>query len=255
MKTIHATGTGVRHALARALATANLSPAEATFRIAAARVSLDERRRVSRGELTVDLHEPRPVGDWSPTELVGLVNPDGDHPLMVRLPPRPGLGVLRPYFLDILPVSQERWERVSGEAPAAGSDPLWPRVDVDLDRARHFASQAGKRLPSAAELDLAWGPHNLPWGAEPDPSLGRAGAPRFHVLPEIGLHPPSPWGLFDLGAWLWQWTSEGLLTGGANRELTLPPGATQRSPPRESMVGVAPHPECEPIGLRLAVDG
>ena len=97
MKTIHATGTGVRHALARALATANLSPAEATFRIAAARVSLDERRRVSRGELTVDLHEPRPVGDWSPTELVGLVNPDGDHPLMVRLPPRESMVGVAPH--------------------------------------------------------------------------------------------------------------------------------------------------------------
>jgi hypothetical protein len=57
------------------------------------------------------------------------------------------------------------------------------------------------------------------------------------ALPEVGLHPPSPLGLLDLGAWLWHWTAEGTLSGGA---IDRVPGFDR--PP----AGLAP------VGFRLA---
>lgn len=230
MPMVNASGVGVRHAISRALSTANLTLAEATFTVRSARVKLDARHRVLGAEVLVSVQQPRPVGAWSPEELEGCVNPDGQHPLMVRVPGE------RPFFLDVLPVTWLRWQRRNDISLPPGVDPLQPRTAVDLDEARSYAASVDKRLPTEAELARAWGGQRFPWGPEPDPMLGRHRAPRFDDLPEVGLHPPSPRGLFDLGAWLWQWTEEGSLFGGPE------PGAW---PP----VGR------EPVGLRLAVDG
>lgn len=209
MPIIHAVGVGVRHAVARALATANRPPGEATFRVVAARVELDGRRRVLRAEAQVQVESPRPVGAWSPEALRGLVNPDGEHPLMVRVPAD------RPFFIDALPVTWARWLRRVEDTLPPFTDPQCPRVGVSWEEASDFARRLGKRLPTVAELRQAWGPARFPWGPEPDPARGRVGAPRFGELPEVGLHPPSPLGLLDLGAWLWHWTAEGTVSGGA----------------------------------------
>ena len=93
--------------MARALATANLSPADATFRVVGGRIDLDGRRRVLRAEAQIEVCKPQPIGDRSPEELQGLVNPDGEHPLMVRI------SADRPFFIDIL----------LGSAPAPGLPP------------------------------------------------------------------------------------------------------------------------------------
>ena len=209
MTVIHAVGVSTRHAVARALSTVNLSPAEATFRVVHARVDLDGRRRVLRAEAQVVVEAARPVGDRDPDALRGLVNPDGEHPLMVRI------AADRPFFLDVMPVTWGRWlHRREGTLPPQ-LDPFCPRVGVSHADAIDFARGLGKRLPTVAELRAAWGPQRHPWGPEPDPQRGRLGAPRFGELPEVGLHPPSPLGLLDLGAWLWQWTLEGTVSGGA----------------------------------------
>jgi hypothetical protein len=231
MAMVSATGVGVRHALARALATANLAPADACFHLRQARVRLDSRHRVLGAEVMVSIHKPQPIGAWSPEDLVGCINPDGEHPLMARIPAE------RPFFLDILPVSWGRWINRSEVSLPPGVDLLHPRTAVDFDEALAFADDLGKRLPSAEELTLAWGDARYPWGERSDPEHGRHRAPRFDDLPEIGLHPPNEGGIFDLGAWLWQWTGGGQLFGG----------------PERGPVDKADH--TRPIGLRLAMDG
>lgn len=236
MSTTTARGIGVRHAVDRALATHNLGPADATFQLASCRVELDHQRRVVGAEATVAIRRPAPVGSRSPQALRGLVNPDGAHPLMVRI------GWPRPFFLDVVPVTWERWlRRVDGERCPAGVDPMAPRTGLSFAQAQDFAARVQKRLPRAAELVAAWGPERHPWGPLPDPALGRVGAPRYGELPEVGLHPPSPAGLFDLGGWLWQWTAEGQLVGGAT--------------PEGGPVAVDPAAVTGPVGLRLATDG
>lgn len=234
MPRIHAVGVGVRHAVARALATANRSPAEATFRVVSARVDLDGRRRVLRAEALVEIEAPRPVGDWSPGALRGLVNPDGEHALMVRVP------APRPFFIDALPVTWDRWLRRVDDTLPPRMDRMSPRVGVTWAQASDFSHRLGKRLPTVAELRQAWGAARFPWGDSPDPARGRVGAPRFGELPEVGLHPPSPLGLLDLGAWLWHWTAEGTVSGGAeDREPAFDRPADDRAPVGFRMVQTA----------------
>lgn len=235
MATISATGVSVRHAAARALSTGNVAPAEATFKILSARVEIQGRSRITRAEATLAVWAPRPVGDWDPATLVGLVNPDGQHPLMVRVPCE------RPFWVDILPVTWERWMRRYEDTLPPTMDPACPRAGVTFAQAADFAASYGKRLPSTAEFRTAWGSCTFPWGDAPDPALGRAGPPRYDDLPEVGAHPPNAQGLFDLGAWLWQWTAEGTLSGGRAEG---PPG-----------IGVPWKDDLRPVGFRLAQDG
>jgi len=233
--TINAEGVGVRHAIVRALATANLTPADATFRLHDARLDTDRSGRILRASVTMAVHRPRPIGEWSPERLPGLVNPDGAHPLMVRVPAD------RPFFLDVFAVSWERWLRRREDTLPPFIDPQCPRVGVTHAAAADFASSVGKRLPTEGELRQAWGEARFPWGDDPGATVGRVGAPRFDQLPEVGFHPPDELGLFDLGCWLWQWTAEGTLTGG------LKDGGT--------IHGAAPADGLRPVGFRLAQDG
>jgi formylglycine-generating enzyme required for sulfatase activity len=194
--------------VARALATVNLTPAEATFRIVGSRVDVDARGRAVRAEVTVEIESPKPVGARRPRELTGLVNPDGEHPLMVRIPGE------SPFFMDVVPVSWDRWLRHVDDTLPPIIDPLCPRVGLPWSYARDFASDLGKALPTVGQLQTAWGPERYPWGENADPRLGRSAAPRYDELPEVGLHPPNRHGIYDLGAWLWSWTADGRLFGG-----------------------------------------
>lgn len=237
MAAIHATGAGVRHAIARALATANLAPSDATFRVKRCRVDLDRDGDVARADLSLDLLEPAPVDPAQPDEAWGVVNPDGHHPLMAWLPGSAVAGV-DPFYMDILAVSWARWlERNDGTVPP-GVDPLCPVVGVELGQARAFAQAEGKRLPTALEFGAAWGPHALPWGEGADPSCGRVGRPRYDKLYEGGMHPPTHSGLFDLGAWLWQWLDDGRVAGGGPAEPSL----------------AVPPDDRWPVGIRLVQD-
>jgi len=232
MPTTNTFGVGVRHAVTRALATHNLAPAEATFRVESSRATVDGRGRVLRAEATVRMTRPLPIGERSPRELQGMVNPDGKHPLMVRIPGE------RPFWIDIVPVTWDRWCRRREVTVPPGIDLMSPRVGIDFDDAVEFARELGKRLPTTAELRSAWGTSRWPWGADADATLGRARPHRWGELPEVGLHPPNPFGVWDLGAWVWQWTAEGTLFGGA------PDGATE-----------AFRDDLRPVALRLASDG
>ncbi len=233
MASISAVGVGIRHAVARALATVNLAPADATFRVVSARVQVDGRGRVQRADATIEVEEARPVGAWRPSELRGLVNPDGAHPLMVRIP------AARPFFLDIVPVTWDRWLRRHDDTLPPFIDPLCPRVGVTWEAAREFARRAGRDLPTETQLRAGWGEEAFPWGERTDPTRGRVGAPRFDELPEVGLLPPDGWGAYDLGAWLWHWTREGTLFGGHDRDGAGP------SPPDDAR---------RPVGFRMVCD-
>lgn len=218
MASIHANGAGVRHAISRALATANLAPRDAVFRVKRARVDLDRQGDVARAEVSIDVQTARPLTEYSPEELRGLVNPDGEHPLMVWLPGAPAgddpdAGVA-PFFMDMLAVSWSRWlDRYEGTLPP-GFDIFAPVVGPTAAEATAFAVGEAKRLPTLAEFRHAWGTQPLPWGEAPDPSCGRVGRPRYDVLPEGGMHPPTHDGLFDIGAWLWQRLEDGRVAGG-----------------------------------------
>ena len=213
MPSTHATGVHVRHAVSRALATNNLRPQEATYRVLTARVTLSSTRRVRRAEVSLSIRPPRPLTQWEPHEISGWVNPDGAHPQMalVRLD--------NPLFVDVFPVTWDDWLRVQATEPRPvlpdgilpdGIDPLCPKTGVSLADAASFARALGKRLPTREELLSLWGTANWPWGENADDRLGRTRSPRMGNLHEVGMHPPVQ-GIFDLGAWLWHLDADGEL--------------------------------------------
>ncbi len=241
MSTIQATGVSVRHAVSRALATANLTPREATYKVLTARARVDRRGNVVRGEVSVRMQRPEALAQLPPDEWVGWVNPDGCHPLMTVVPSgsvregRPGL-----VLMDIYPVTWDAWLRVVEDALPDRIDALCPVTGITIEQARDYARARGVRLPTLTELSSAWGDDRYPWGHKPDPRLGRVGRPRFDQVPPVGAHPPGADGLFGLGARLWHWVQDGGLAGGADE--------------RDPGFGLPPLPSRGPVGFRCAAD-
>ena len=205
MPNVSASGVTVRHAVSRALATANLAPTEATYRVLSAR-AWARRGDVARAEVFLEVGAPRPLTRWEPHELRGWVNPDGEHPLMTVVT------LDDPLFVEITPVTWDRWLGWSDEPLPDGVDPLCPVVHVGHDRALAYADAIGRRLPTADEFQALWGPERFPWGDRRDPELGRPEPPKYGEVPEVAQHPPVR-GLYDLGAWLWHWLDEPSVAG------------------------------------------
>lgn len=215
---IHASALSVRHAIARALATHNRRPSEATWRVVHARVSVDGHGRVVRADVSVGV-EP-PVESLADPRAGGLVNPTGRHPLTACVP---GTSTL----LDVYPVSWERWLRLRPGSLPPDVDPMQLRSGVELSMARALAAAAGLRLPTGSELRAAWGARAFPWGEAADPARGLAAPPRWGQVLEIGLFPPNAHGFFDLGCGAWTWSEEGEILGG---EPGLQPGEVSAAP-------------------------
>jgi hypothetical protein len=239
LSTIQATGVSVRHAISRALATANQAPREATYKVMGARAMLDGRGRVVRAEVSVTVRSPGVLAALPPLERVGWVNADGDHPLMALVPAETAPGATPVLvYLDVYPVTWDAWLRAVPDRLPDHVDSLCPVTGVSWEQARDYAAALGRRLPDTALLSAVWGPDRYPWGHRQDPALGLVGRPRFDRIPAVGIHPPGAYGLFDLGAWLWQWVADGRLVGGSDET--------------EPGFGLPPTDERGPVGFRCA---
>jgi hypothetical protein len=227
-----ATGVNVSHAIARALATANLNAAEATYRVESARAWLDSQDNVARAEVTIRIRKAQALHQWEPHQLDGWVNADGEHP---------GMALVRladPIFVDTRPVT---WGRLTGgrRPPPNGASPDHPCVDAGHGVASKWASARGCRLPSATEFQALWGAAIFPWGEQARPTAGRVGPVRYGRMHEVGLYPPCR-GLHDLGTWLWHWLADGTAAGGMQEGVPA--------------FGIAPEPWMAAIGFRTVAD-
>ncbi len=228
--------------MSRALATANVMPREATFQVLTARASVDSRGRVVRGEVSLRVQRPASLAGLPPEERVGWVNADGRHPLMALVPLAVESASTRLLYMDMFPVTWDAWLREMEDSLPESVDGLCPITGIGLDQAQTYAAAVGKRLPTMVEFSAAWGEERYPWGHRRAPQLGRVGRPRFDHLPSVGLLPPGPYGVFDLGAWLWHWVAGGVLAGGCD---AMDPGFGLPSEPHREPVGfrcVAPFP-------------
>ncbi len=206
MPNVTASGVTVRHAISRALATANLAPGQATYKVLSASADLRRDGQVGHASVFLSVREPSPLRDHEVRELEGWVNPDGEHPDMALVQ------LDDPLFVDVFPVTWDRWLLHTPGALPRELDPLCPMLQASHAEARAFAQGRGKRLPTASEFRALWGPHRFPWGERPDPRQGHAAPPRFGHVHEVGAHPPIR-GLHDLGAWLWHWLEDGTVAG------------------------------------------
>ena len=226
-----AIGVTVRHAVARALATANLAPADATYRVVSSRAWARRGGSIGRAEVTLQIRDPQPIQRWEAHELEGWVNPDGEHKNMVLVP------LAEPLFVDIFPVTWDLWLNHTDEWLPKHIDTLVPRTGLEHAQAADFSARLDKRLPTTEEFRALWGQARFPWGGAPDPALGQSIPPRYGELHEVGGHPPTR-GLYDLGAWLWQIMADGTVSGLVQQE--------------QPTFGVALQEE--PVGFRCVCD-
>jgi formylglycine-generating enzyme required for sulfatase activity len=111
-----------------------------------------------------------------------------------------------------------------------GRPPGSPMVEVDFEEAAAFAAWAGKRLPTSEEWELAargTDERLFPWGNELGTGKANVGTPDVAL---VGSHPEdvSPYGCYDLGGNLAEWTSG----AGARPSTFLIRGAAFRTPLR-----------------------
>lgn len=233
MPNTSAIGVTVRHAVTRALATANLGPSEATYRVLGARAWARSDGSVGRAEVTLQIRGPLPLAQTELRDLEGWVNPDGEHPNMVLV------GLQDPLFVDLFPVTWDDWLLHVPDRLPDRIDPLVPRTGVGLEQATLFAQRCERRLPTTLEFQALWGPDRYPWGEERDPTRGREAPSRYGELFDVGAHPPVR-GLYDLGCWLGHLMAEGTVSG------------VQRG--GRPAFGVALEDEQAPIGFRCVCD-
>ncbi len=196
---------------------------------------------------------------------------------------------LRPFALDVMPVTNAEFARflaASGWQPAdpahflrhwvRGAPPpgreQHPVVYVDLEDARAYAAWAGKRLPTEEEWQwAAQGPdgRRYPWGQEP-PGPDRCNDGRTGTTTPVDAFPAgrSPLGCLDLCGNVWEWT-ESERSDGRTRFAILRGGSFYRRGGSPWYFDEGPQPvdfaakallwgprldRCANVGFRCAVD-
>jgi formylglycine-generating enzyme required for sulfatase activity len=146
---------------------------------------------------------------------------------------------VKSFFLDVLPVTNEdflkfvranpRWQRSrvkrifadenylklwAGDLePGADAKRNQPVVNVSWFAAKAYAQWKGKRLPTAAEWELAATASPTRADGEKDVAFQREilawySSPSLSELPDVGRSSANLWGVQDLHGLVWEWVSD-----------------------------------------------
>jgi formylglycine-generating enzyme required for sulfatase activity len=161
---------------------------------------------------------------WIPPGTFRMGCSPGDNECFDNEKPAHQVTITKGFWLGETPVTQQAWQRVTGQNPSNFKGPSLPIETVNWDEAKAYCVAIGGRLPTEAEWEYA-------------ARAGSTGA-RYGNLDEIAWYSgnsgsqthevrrksPNAFGLFDMLGNVWQWTAGwyGDYQPGAHSD---PPGA------------------------------
>ena len=117
------------------------------------------------------------------------------------------------FWLGQTPVTQQAYQRVTGQSPSHFKGANRPVETVSWDEAQSYCQAIGGRLPTEAEWEYAAraGSTGARYGNLDDIAWysGNSGG-QTH---EVGQKQPNAWGLFDMLGNVWQWTADWFVQG------------------------------------------
>ena len=143
---------------------------------------------------------------WIPPGTFRMGCSPGDNECFDNEKPAHQVTITKGFWLGETPVTQQAWQRVTGQNPSNFKGPSLPIETVNWDEAKAYCVAIGGRLPTEAEWEYA-------------ARAGSTGA-RYGNLDEIAWYSgnsgsqthevrrksPNAFGLFDMLGNVWQWT-------------------------------------------------
>ena len=116
--------------------------------------------------------------------------------------------ITKGFWLGQTPVTQQAYQRVTGQNPSHFNGANLPVETVNWDEAKAYCAAIGGRLPTEAEWEYAaragsTGPAMAIWMRSP----GTRGTAEVKTH-EVGQKPPNAFGLFDMLGNVWQWMAD-----------------------------------------------
>jgi formylglycine-generating enzyme required for sulfatase activity len=164
---------------------------------------------------------------WIPPGKFMMGCSPGDTGCFENEKPAREASIAEGFWLGQTPVTQQAYQRVTGQNPSHFRGANLPVETVNWDEAQNYCQAIGGRLPTEAEWEYAAraGSAGARYG-DPDKIAwhwGNSGG-RTH---EVGQKLPNAFGLFDMLGNVWQWTADWYTQG---QERAVRGGSWQNDP-------------------------
>ena len=161
---------------------------------------------------------------WIPAGVFQMGSPFNEPGRFITEGRRHQVTLTRGYWIGKFPVTQQQWERVTGDNPSHFKGPRLPVTQVSWDDCQRFVKALNlilathdltAALPTEAQWEYACraGTATRFWPGERVTDLARAGwfAGNSDDQPHpVGEKAVNPWGLYDVHGNVWQWCQDWL---------------------------------------------
>jgi formylglycine-generating enzyme required for sulfatase activity len=155
---------------------------------------------------------------WIPPGTFRMGCSPGDNECFDNERPAHQVTITKGFWLGETPVTQQAYQRVTGQNPSHFKGASLPIETVNWDEAKAYCAAIGGRLPTEAEWEYAarggQADQAFPFVSENSrdkanfSSQGRQGNDVYDFTSPVKSFDPNSWGLYDMAGNVWQWTAD-----------------------------------------------